>query len=229
MNNMRIGSFTSSTIWALMTKDRKGTGFGAPGIRLIRNKRYEKRLGKSLDSEIGSKSTSWGTLVEKIAQRSLPFEYNYQSIDTIKHPDIDGWCGTPDYVGNGLVGDIKCPWTLVSFCELVDSIEKNTIKETHPEYYWQLVSNACITRSDMAELTIFCPFLSQLESIRELARSQEEDQHKYTFINFSLDEDLPYILDGGGYKNTYSFKWNVNPEDKQKLTDAVKLALLSIS
>lgn len=228
MNSVRIGNFTSSRIWALMSKNRKGDDFGAPALTYIKSKKWEKRLGRTLDIESGSKACAWGTLLEKRAFDLMPsFDSALQSQETLAHPTIAGWYGSPDYIDKDLVGDIKCPWTLNAFCELVDSIETGSpaLAENHKEYYWQLVSNAIITGKKYAELTVYCPFQDELETIREMARSQDEDQQRYAFINFALDEDLPYLVNGCGYKNMYQIRFEIPGADKEALTSAVQRAI----
>lgn len=231
MNQIRNGAFTSSQIYQLMTLDRKGTGWGAPALRYMKQKGWEKKLKRSLDSDLRSKPTSWGTLLESRAYTLIPsFETRIQSTETLSHPDIEGWVGTPDYTESDLVGDIKCPWTLLSFCQLVDALNlaEKGLKDEFPQYYWQLVSNSILTGKKFAELTVYCPFLEELEDIRELARRQDEDQERYLFINFALDDDLPYLLKEGEYTNLNQIKFEVPEADKVLLTETVKRALTVI-
>jgi len=230
LDSIRIGKFTSSKISDLLTVNRKGDGFGAPALRLIQRAKYEHKLGRSLESDVSSKPCNWGKLLEKRVQSMLPFEMNYQSIETLIHPTQTSWAGTPDYVGNGTVGDIKCPWTLLSYVELYEALEGGVedFKEVSSEYYWQLVSNAILTNSKFAEITIYCPYQDELEDIRNLARNQEQDQQRYAFINFALDDDLPYLIRGNYYQNFKQLKFEVSEEDKSKLTQAVRQASLLI-
>lgn len=226
MNPIRDGKFTSSNIWALMTKDRKGDGFGAPALKLIKQKQYERKLKRTLDSDLNSKPVNWGKLIEKRVQAMLPFDMNYQSLETVVHPTIPNWAGTPDYLGPDTVGDIKCPWTLQSFCDMYEAmlIGAAELKDVKPEYYWQLVSNSVLTGKAKAELTIYVPYQTELEDIRELARSQDEDLERYTFINFALDDDLPYLNPAGEYKNILTMTFTVPPEDQLALAVAVEKA-----
>lgn len=212
-----------------MTVDRKGTGWGAPALTYIKQKQWEKKLHRSLDTDMRSKPTSWGILLESRAYQLIPsFETRIQSTETLLHPDIKGWVGTPDYTEPDLVGDIKCPWTLLSFCQLVEALNIGLegVKDQFPQYYWQLVSNSILTGKKFAELTVYCPFLEELEEIRELARRQDEDQERYLFINFALDDDLPYLVKEGEYKNLNQIKFEVPEADKMQLTEIVKKALL---
>lgn len=100
------------------------------------------------------------------------------------------------------------------------------LKRDFPMYYWQLVSNSILTGKKFAELTVYVPFQDELEDIRNLARRQDEDQELYTFINFALDDDLPYLVKEGEYKNLNQIKFEVPEADKMQLTEIVKKALL---
>lgn len=225
MNTIRIGAFTSSQIYQLMTVNRKGDGWGAPALKYIKQKQWEKKLKRPLDADSSARSTSWGTLVEARAYSLIPsFDTRIQSTETLSHPGIQGWVGTPDYTETDLVGDIKCPWTLTSFCQLVDAINlgQEAVKDEFPQYYWQLVSNGLITGKKFAELTVYCPFQDELEEIREMARRQDENQEKYAFINFALDDDLPYLVRDGEYKNMYQIRFEIPDADKDLLIEKVK-------
>jgi hypothetical protein len=162
------------------------------------------------------------------------------------HPEIDYWAGSADgfKFDEGLtVMDIKCPMTLKSFCQLVDSIEMveiggvwvqdgiksiSNIRENHKDgekYYWQLVSNSIISDCKYAELIVYMPYLSELQDIRDLAHSAEpQDLYKYFWIANGNDEELPHLIDGGFYKNIYTIRFEVPQHDKDFLTERVKMA-----
>ena len=228
LSDIRVGKFTSSSIYLLMKKGRGGLQSAATASYL-EEKAMERRLGRQLDSDCSSRPTIWGTLLEKRLNTLLDaFEYSYCSSETILHPTIDCWVGTPDFLTLDRVCDGKCPFTLKSFCQMADiaiSGDLEKFKELKPEYYWQLVSNAILTGRKKAELIIYCPYQSELQSIREMVADIEEgDQNKLAWIYFSEDNDLPYLIDGGYYKNIYKFVFDIPEEDINALTEAVLLA-----
>ena len=110
------------------------------------------------------------------------------------------------------VADVKCPFTLKSFCQLVDAWELggiSAIKAYHPDgkkFFWQLVSNAILTGADYAELIVFVPYRSELPAIRAIA--QHDD---FTWVSYMLDNELPWLPDGGYYKNLNCFRFPVVP------------------
>lgn len=235
MNNaLRIGNFTSSEIVALMSNDRSGKAPGAPFHTYINECNMERRLGRPVDKdETTSKEMSWGQLVERRAMALLGDEYQACSQITIVHPQIDCWAGSPDtrIPSLKLIGEIKCPFTLKSFCTLVDAFEKggiDEVRERHKQgdkYYYQIVSNACLTGSTVGELIVYVPYLEELQIIREMAMSYDGgDQHRYKWIAFALDEELPHLIKGGYYKNLYKFRFDIPFIDKQALHARVELA-----
>lgn len=228
----RIGSFTSSEIGKLMSKDRKGDGFGAPALTYIEEKNMERRLGRSLTTEVTARATSWGNLVELQAFNLLGTKYQITSKDTIAHDTIDFWSGSPDgfyddEFGIRTVYDIKCPITLKSFCQLAVCKTIENLRVEHKEgetYFWQLVSNAILTNAKYAELIVYCPYQEELEAIRELASNFDGNQNKIAWINWSEDSDLPYLIKGNFYKNLNILRFEVTDEMKHELTQRVILA-----
>lgn len=227
-NPARIGSFTSSEIYNLLKKDRSGKGFGVPALTYIEERNMARRLGRSLTTETNSRPTTWGKCLEPFAFQKLGFDYELVSDVTIQHPDIPYWCGSPDLIGENLVGDIKCPMTLKSFCQLVDPIYSGLsgdeaiqiIREKHPDgekYYQQLVSNSILTNSTYAELIVYVPFRSDLDEIRLSAADRKE----YRWIEYADDYELPWLVDGGYYQDVNIIHFEIPQSDKELLTNAV--------
>lgn len=226
-NLIRNGNFTSSEIVAL-TKKGKGTYFGAPALTYIEEKNMERKLGRSLTTESNARPLSWGKLLEGVIFDLLSTEYSLVSTDSIPHPTVPNWAGSPDILKADTVGDIKCPITLKSFCQLVqplydglDGIEAmNQVRAEHKEgdtYYWQLVSNACITGMKFAELIVYAPYRSELQVIRSLA----EGNRSVYWLWSAEDNELPYLVDGGYYRNINVIRFEVPQQDKEFLTERV--------
>lgn len=233
MNNvLRIGNFTSSEIAALMSNGKTKGSFGQPALTYIKEKNMERRLSRCLTNEVDARPTSWGNLCETRAFELLDISYRLSSKETYQHPEIPYWTGSPD--GDHFfedhscdaVFDIKCPHTLKSFCTLVDSWQSggmDVIRSEHRDgekYYWQLVSNACIRNREYAELIVYAPYQSELEEIRKLA----DGNPKYYWIWSSLDEELPYLIEGAHYKNLNVMRFKVPEEHKELLTVRVQAA-----
>lgn len=227
-NELRNGNFTSSEIVALTKFDTKGINPGKPFFTYIEECNMERRLCRSVSEETNARPIAWGKLNESRVFELLGTEYSLISQETIVHPRIDYWAGSPDalkYINRlpETVCDIKCPKTLKSFCQLVDGWKKDGIdgiREGHKEgekYYWQLVSNAVLTGCSHAELIVYVPYLSELDSIRKSV----DGNGKYYWIWGSTDEELPYLIEGGYYKNLNVFRFEVPFLDKQFLEKRV--------
>lgn len=237
-NTDRIGNPTSSEIVKLMAVATDKKSFGKPALAYIEECNMERRLGRSISDEVNAHATSWGKLLEKRVHDLLGMEYEYCSTDTLVHPDIDCWAGSPDHIKHDkgkTVVDVKCPLTLKSFCQLVDPLIEmaerggiwvmDKIRKTHKDgekYYWQLMSNSVLTRSKFAELIVYMPYKSELSAIRELANNWDgPDQRKYAWISFAEDNELPYLNDGGYYENLNIIRFEVPESDKILLTEKV--------
>lgn len=241
---MRQGNFSSSKIHMLMSKGRGNwslANIGKPFETYVKEKQRERRLKRPLSQEHNAKPTNWGTFVESIAFEVLGLEYSAVSDKKRLYHDELPWCGVPDVIiGKDVVGDIKSPWTLTGFCDLVEIIESQDIeafKKDKPEYYWQLVSNSILTGCKQAEIITFCPSgctederydmerkKNHLDMIREKLEGFDGELNPYAFINWSKNEELPYLPLDSGYENIYKFRFEVPEQDKKDLTDRVSMA-----
>jgi hypothetical protein len=208
-------------------------------LTYIQERNFERLLGRSLDNETSARATSWGSLVERRVHNLLGIEYQLANKDTLVHPTYPFWSGTPDarkYDDGRTVGDFKCPMTLMSFCQLVEGLRLgligqdaiNHVREFHKEgetYYQQLISNAILTDSAFAELIVYVPYKDELDEIRELANNWDgDDQHRFFWVANARDEELPYLVRGGKYRNINTIRWEVSKDDRNLLIDKVRLA-----
>jgi hypothetical protein len=228
----RAGNFTSSEIVALTTKGKEKDSFGVPFYSYIEEKKMERRLNRSISEDVFAKPLSWGNLCEGYVHSLLPKdEYLLCSKTVLSHPTIDCWKGTPDATKPETVADFKCPQTLKSFCILVDSWQKggiNLVRKNHKDgekFYWQLVSNAILTKAKYAELIVFAPYRSELNIIREMAQNFDGvNQQRFIWIALATDDELPFLLDGGHYKNVNVMRFEIPPADKFFLHSRVEKA-----
>lgn len=232
-NQHRIGNFTSSEIVALTKKGKDRKSFGAPALTYIEECKMERRLGRSLSTEVDARATSWGSLVESRVFDLLGLEYRLCSKETLVHPDFPFWAGSPDGDKTNTVPDFKCPLTLKSFCQLVDPIYEGfegidamaRIREEHKDgekYYWQIVSNSCIKGYEFGELIVYMPYLEELLEIKEMAR--RDGSGKYKWIDYADINELPYLLPGGYYRNLNVIRFEIPKADKKVLTETVVVA-----
>jgi len=227
-NTNRIAAFTSSDIFALCTNDKTGKGIGSKGQSYITEKKIELRMNRSVDVETYSRSMAWGLFLEQRVFDLLGFEYELCSQNTDSHPTISHWSGSKDFIVPGKrIAELKC-YEPKNFALYTDAILKKDIaflREEFPKEYWQLVSNSIICQVPNAEAITYMPYKSELPIIREMAENYDgADQWKYRFIAESPDAALPYLPDGGYYKNLNRFEFEVPKEDKDFLTSRILLA-----
>jgi hypothetical protein len=254
-NQNRVGNFTSSKIVALLSmgsremteeelaahkkefpKSRKKNIESWPGkaaLTYIEEKKMERRLGRSLGTEINARALSWGSLVENRVFDLLGLEYSLTNKTTLVHPVFPYWSGSPDAEKKNTVPDFKCPLTLKSFCQLVDPLYRgltgieaiNAVRDEHEDgetYYWQIVSNACIKGYEFGELIVYMPYLDELLEIKEMARRDQSG--KYKWIDYAEFVELPYLLRNGYYQNLNKIRFEIPNTDKELLTQRVQEA-----
>lgn len=241
LNKLRIGNITSSPIVALTTNGKTKGSFGKPFYALVAECNMERRLGRSIESEENARNLSWGKLGEKYVGDNpelLGLEYSMNLSETTQHPKIPYWAGSDDATKVDTVCDIKCPRTMKSFCQLVDpyledgkvvykALTIEAVRANHKDgdkYYWQIVSNACIHNKQFGELIVFCPYQSELPALKELASNWEnpEEQYKFYWVaSAASDEEIPYLIDGGFYKNINVIRFEIPQADKDFLTERV--------
>lgn len=248
-NMTRVGRFTSSEIYRLMSngkrpmtdeelkarpKEGKGSkaktvpdGPGKAFHNYIEEKRWEARLGRPLNEDASARPLIWGQFIEHRAFRQLGFNYTLTSDETLIHNQIDEWCGTPDGFCEDAVIEIKAPFTLKSFitmykCHTIKELIKN--HKQGLQYYFQCVSNAILMEKDWAELVIYLPYLSEISEIQNETDYFDGDQNKVQWIKYADPLDLPYVKDGSDIKNLHTIRFQVPEQDKLRLTARVELA-----
>ena len=242
-DSIRIGNITSSEgAVAIMSNGKAKGSFGQPALTYIEECNWERRLGRSIDTESNARPLTWGKFIEGRVFDLLGLEYQLVSQRTIQHPEISHWVGSPDAIkkdDNGVitVADIKCPITIKSFCQLVaplyydvplsGDLAMTAMRGEHRDgnkYYWQLISNAILTGAKYAELIVYVPYKSELEDIQQLAAPSTDAPTNTNWIYYANEDELPWIPDGGYYKNINVIRWEVSEVDKVALTERMKAA-----
>jgi len=205
--------------------------FQKSGQTYIKQIGYERKLKKPLTEDTFSRPTSWGIFLEHRAFTMIPeLEYQLVSKTRYEHQEIKGWTGMPDLIKSKVVGDIKCPYSLESFCDKIAALQDiETYKEEFPEDYWQLISNACLLESNGVPVThmeavIYCPYYSELADI-QLESTIYDDPNLVYWIANALASELPHLLDDCEYDNLNQFTFEIPQEDKDFLTTRVEQAI----
>lgn len=240
-NTERNGNFTSSKAGVLMSPGKKKGEFSAKALTYIEQRKKERKLGRSLSLNKQNRATLWGHCLEGYVLQKLnetdDFNgYELTANDSVIHPKYSFWAGSPDLRHRAKVGDIKC-YEPENFVNIVDAMLTGDIqvfKKECPDEYWQLVSNACILNVPNAEIIAFMPYESELFDLMNYVDNLDIDQPwRYKFISDAITNDdyseLPYLPDGGYYKNLNRFEFVVPGEDKLILEEWIIKANNSIS
>lgn len=240
-NEIRGGRFTSSQIYKLIKSGRsKDAEFSQIGLAYIEEKRIERKLQDSIDTIFYSKITSWGNFMEKRAEKLIKEEdagYSLVSNRTIIHIDeklSEFWAGSPDFIHINdrfevdYISELKCyqkkNFALYTECLLSKNLER--FKNDFPAEYWQIVSNCILNHCDYGEAITYMPYISEAEEIKEMAANYDgADQWKYRFICENNIEELAFLKNESEFKNLNRFKFEIPKEDKELLTNKVKLAI----
>lgn len=220
----RYGTFSSSNIWKLLSKDRSGKNTGSQGVKYIKQVAHELRLGRAINKETSARATTWGKFIETCVFDKLDTSYEIISQNRLFHPTIPFYSGAPDVKKLNTTGDIKAPYSLEVFCDKINALTEGleTYKKEYPEDYWQHISSAVLLTSNCHPVThfeaiIYVPYESDLKEIKELAMT---DKDTY-FIAYAEDNELPYLPENGYYKDLNKFRFEVPEADCELLKNAV--------
>lgn len=231
-NEHRAGHFTSSMVYKLIKSGTGNKPFSAPGLTYIQEKQIERRIGSCLDGGAHTQTLAWGNFMEMTVYSILGMDYQISSKETNLHPQFgDFWSGSKDLftVDNQTkkmvsIAEIKC-YQKKNFALYTDCIlKKDTelMKKDFPKEYWQIVSNAIINEVEIGEAITYMPYVSEAEEIIEMAENYDgDDQWKYRFIANLPISDLPFIPNGGYYKNINKFAFIIPEEDRELLTSRI--------
>lgn len=234
LDRIRVGNFTSSNIHRLTKLAKDKVNFGAPALEYIKEVNFERKIQRPLEKETDAKALTWGKCLEKVAFDALGLEYKLHSNTTIQHPTLKSWYGTPDATKGAAkttkaVGDLKCPFTMKSYCNAITSTNVDVFREEHKDgekYYWQVVSNGILTGSKFGEIIFFMPYARDMDKIKKhsIDMPYTKDKNEYAWIFHTPIEELPYLPDGCGVSNLHKIVFEIPKADIDFLTDRVTRA-----
>lgn len=202
----------------------------------------ERKLKRGIDNESNARPLIWGKIIERyVYAKKLDLSYESMNHNDRKfHDEIPKWCGLADTLRNKtIIGDIKSPYTLNSFCDKVEAMEKGleALKNDVKEDYWQLISNSCLYKVNRAELIVFCPRISDFKELLEFVDNFDGDEELSPFqVKWVSDQltaymdygelpQFPYLPNDSEYKSLNIFEFEVPEQDKIILTNRFKMAI----
>ncbi len=139
-HNDRLGRFTASEIYKLMTMDRTGKAWGKTAHGYILANVKEVITGQR-QGGFSNAATEWGYIHEPCALLHFELVHGMRIKDPgfLKYNQDSG--GTPDGYINELPASVqvKCPYSPEvhkKYCKFVDAAD---LKRTCKAYYWQMV------------------------------------------------------------------------------------------
>lgn len=222
-NVIRNGNFTSSQAYRIIAG-------GKVMHTYIDERNMEREIGRSLSIDGGSHATSWGDFMEIVVFKKLVYElmemdYQLVSDQTTQSETMPFWVGSPDLeIPLKLISEVKGyqPKNWYSFTKALMTCDPEYIKATHPQEYWQALSNGMIKKTPEVEMISYMPYLSDLPGIMDIVDNYDgEDQWKYKFISDGTEETLPWIPDGGKFKDLTRFKFEPPVNDRIQLVTAM--------
>lgn len=186
----RLGKFTASAAYKLMTKGRaKDQVFGATaldyideviGDRLLSPEVVcdDARFNDWLDRRVQeNRACMWGhdtepqarELYESITGRPVMAGRMWQ------HPEVEALTVSPDgLVGNDGLVEIKCPYTAKNFVKLVRVHDAASLKAISPEYYWQVQCQLAVTGRAWCDFVVYEPTLKYSLHIARIERNEDD-------------------------------------------------------
>lgn len=233
-NKNRIGAISSSKAHLLMAKGTGKKDFSVACYTYLDGLKRERRFGKSLDEDFYSRPTSWGNMMEKyVSDNKISFEFKHIGDTTFNHQQVNGWVGTPDFIGADTVAELKCyyPDKFTSYAECLELESVEDLKKNFKAEYWQIVSNTCVLDLEYGAACLFMPKQDDIMNVAKYVEDYDgSDAWKYRFIHEEIVADpdnpsIPFIPTESTYKDFYFFKFKIPQEDKEILTERIKLGI----
>lgn len=232
----RLGRFTSSKVYKLLSTGKGKYGFGDGALTYINQRKAERTLGRSVDTGAYNQTMAWGKVCEAYLcwkKELLGLEYSLVSQSTTIHTKYNFWSGSPDLITDKKISEIKCyyPENFYNYSKVLFTENLTDFRKDFKEEYYQIVSNAIIFNKSRGEAIAFIPTETQLIDLRDLIENKDflseimgipiNKQWQYRFIYEKELYELPYIPDSIEYPNLVKFEFEIPIEDIILLTKAV--------
>ena len=189
----RIGCVTGSKIGDLMKSGKKKEQiFGDTAMSYIFKTAAERMInpvfiedddlvGQDVESQqIYSKGIVWGQEREdnarELMMRKNP-EWELADVSSCKHDTIPHFAASPDAIVYDrkklMVVEIKCPQPSTFAKYLVQIKDNDSLKNTEPNYYYQMMAEMACTGAESGIFVAYCPWLINPIHIVPIERDNE--------------------------------------------------------
>lgn len=160
----RIGTFTASEIYKLMTeprsKKKKDAGELSEGATTYILEKVHEKVTGIVKPSITNYATDWGINNEPIAAewyRKLTGA-NITPPYLVFHEEIEGFSCTPDcFVNDDGLLEVKCPANGANHFKHCFITKPEYFRDEHPEYFWQCMAQMNITGRKWCDFVSFDP------------------------------------------------------------------------
>lgn len=193
--DVRLGRFTSSEIWRLMSTPRGGKpeDLSDTAITYIESKVAEVLTGQS-DISFGA-AIEWGVDHEEAAKNKFEERNNIkiEPAGFVKYGDHAG--GSPDGYVNGATLEIKCPYYSnhhVAYAQLTNAKSLYDVDSQH-KYYYQVQSQILFCGADYGLFVSYDPRMKNEKN--QLAKVMIEPvQETFDLIKIKLESAIKLKL-----------------------------------
>jgi len=230
-NKIRQGSISSSKASLLMDKAQsKAKPYSRACETYLKERIREQKFKGSLSVDVNTRPIAWGHFMELyVNEYKLGFDYQHIGDKTFEHPTIKGWVGTPDFLSDNKVAELKSyqPNKFTEYADAIQSKDLELLKSEFKVEYWQIVSNACVLNLDYGEAIAFMPKEEEIMQLAKMVEEYDGDNlwsYKYIFDEIIANPEnpnIPYIPKGSEYEDLNIFTFEIPKEDKEALTNRV--------
>ncbi len=238
LSTIRNGNFNSSENFRLMKPGKAKGSWSVDAQTFIDECNWERRAKRSIEVQSNAKPLTWGKCCEPIAFGKIGLDYTLMSNETIQHPDIPWWVGSPDAYTSTICADLKCPQQLDSFRKMSqpfkdkghvihESFTIEALRETHKDgdkFFWQIISNTALLRAVKGinvikgQVIIYVPYEDELQEIKDSCDGNPD----YYWIWSGEKDSFPYLNRKGEFKNINVIEFDILDRDINSLTTRIK-------
>ena len=219
----------------------------------VEEKYREHKLKRAITNDSTARSLIWGKICERyVFEHRLGMEWaDMNSRKRLVNPNNELHTGIPDTErvkdGKKRTGDIKSPYTLTAYCELIENLEKGleAFKDNHKDYYYQLVSNAELSKASAGDLIIFVPEEEELDKFCDFVYNFDGDEELSPFLiewvyhevnafleakeeGREIEPKFPYLPTGSLYNSLSVYEVDFPEQDLKNLRTRIEMATKAV-
>lgn len=159
---MRVGRFTSSEMYKLMTEPKSAEAKKAGNLSEGALTYVQQKVAETLTGQLKQTSYAfplvYGKENEEHGRNAFieKFSYQWDEIGFVGFGDHAG--GSPDGIINETdILEVKCPFAIDTHVAYLQLLDQWDLKREKPEYYWQCMSNLLFTKKDQCHFVSWDP------------------------------------------------------------------------